>query len=180
MLTQFATTEVAIQKVDLFSSIGIDWKLLLLQTAAFLLLLWFLKKFVYPSLVAMLDRREKQIEESIKAAANAEKNALEAQERTTTIMKKARREADELLASAKDEAAILVETAEKKSREKAERIVKDAEAEIQNDIEKARVALKKQTIELVAVATEKVVGKAVAADVDEKLIKSAVTEADKS
>ena len=76
-LTQFANSETA-EKADLFSSIGIDWKLLVLQTIAFLILLWFLKKFVYPSLVAMLDKREKMIEESVRAARVAEKNAAAA------------------------------------------------------------------------------------------------------
>ena len=58
-LITFASAEATEAKQDLFSSIGIDWKLLILQTIAFLILLWFLKKFVYPSLVAMLDKREK-------------------------------------------------------------------------------------------------------------------------
>ena len=65
-LILFANTEATGEKTDLFSSIGIDWKLLALQTLAFLILLWFLKKFVYPSLVAMLDKREAQIKESVK------------------------------------------------------------------------------------------------------------------
>ena len=164
----------------ILGSLGIDVQLLILQSVAFLLLLVILAKFVFPSLNAMLDRRDKKIEDSLKAASEAEKNAVSSQHEVEKMLKKARTEADEMLASAKDEAAALVETAEKKSRERAERIVKDAEAEIQNDIEKARVALKKETVELVAAATEKVVGKAVTSGVDESLIKSAVSEADKA
>lgn len=174
-LTQFAATEA---KADLFSSIGIDWKLLVLQTIAFLILLWFLKKFVYPSLVAMLDRREKMIAESTKAALEAEKNAAAAEEKTAKMIKKARAEADEMLEGAKTEAGNIVDTAEKKSRERAEQIVKDAEAEIARNVDVARKALRQETIDLVAEATEKVVGKTVTDKVDKKIVAGAVKEAE--
>ena len=45
ILTQFASAEAhAAEKADLFSSLGIDWKLLILQTVAFLILLVILRK----------------------------------------------------------------------------------------------------------------------------------------
>ncbi len=175
-LILFANTEATGEKTDLFSSIGIDWKLLALQTLAFLILLWFLKKFVYPSLVAMLDKREAQIKESVKAAAEAEKNAAEAEAKTAALIKEARKQADEMLDSAKTEAAGLVEGAEKKSRERAEQIMKNAEAEIAMSVTAAKKALRKETVELVAEATEKVVGKAVNASVDKKVVADALEE----
>ena len=62
ILTQFASAEAhAAEKADLFSSLGIDWKLLILQTVAFLILLVILRKWVYPPLAAMLDKREKDM-----------------------------------------------------------------------------------------------------------------------
>ena len=60
LLIQLASAPA--EKSDLFSSIGIDWKLLALQTVAFLVLLWILKKWVYPPIAAMLDKREAAIE----------------------------------------------------------------------------------------------------------------------
>lgn len=178
ILTTFASSEAAAEKSDLFTSIGIDWKLLLLQTVAFLILLWFLKKFVYPSLVAMLDRREKLIEESVAAARDAEKNAAEAEEKTTKLMKEARKQAHEMLSSAKAEATSLVDAAEKKSRERAEKIVADAEAEIGRNVEAVKKSLRAETLTLVAEATEKVVGKTVNNTVDQKVIADAVKEAE--
>lgn len=179
IFTQFASSEaVAAEKSDLLSSIGIDWTLLILQTAAFLILLWFLKKFVYPSLLAMLDRREKMIEESVAAARDAEENAAAAEERTAKLMKDARKQADELLTSAKTEATTMVDAAEKKSRERAEQIVADAEAEIQKNVAAAKKSLRAETLGLVAEATEKVVGKTVNASVDKQVVAAAVKEAE--
>lgn len=174
-LSQFAATEA---KPDLFSSIGIDWKLLVLQSIAFLILLLFLKKFVYPSLIAMLDKREKLIEESTKAALEAEKNAAAAEAKTTKLIKQARADADEMLAGAKTEASHMINEAEKKSQRRAEQIVKDAEAEISRSVDIARKTLRRDTLGLVAEATEKVVGKSVTSAVDQKIVAEAVKEAE--
>jgi F-type H+-transporting ATPase subunit b len=177
-VTGFASSSAA--ESGILGSLGIDVQLLVLQTVAFLLLLFILAKWVFPSLNAMLDRRDKAIAESLKAAAEAEKNATNSQHEVEKLLKQARKDADEILATAKIEASNLVDGAEKKSRERADRIVAEAEAEIRHDIEKARIALKKETIRLVAAATEKVVGHSVNADIDQRIIKSAVNEVEKA
>ena len=62
LVTQFASAEAhATDKADLFGSLGIDWKLLILQSVAFLVLLFVLSKWVYPPLAAMLDKRDKDL-----------------------------------------------------------------------------------------------------------------------
>lgn len=177
-LTHFASTETA-AKGDILGTLGIDVQLLIFQTVAFLLLLFVLAKFVFPKLGEMLEKREKLIEDSVQAAKDAEAAANKASDETAKLMKKARKDAEEVVSSAKAEAAAMVETAEKRSRERAEQIVADAESEIKSDIAKARSALKKETIELVAAATEKVVGKSVSSGVDAQIIRSAVNEVEK-
>ena len=106
ILTQFAATEA---KADLFSSLGIDWKMLILQTIAFLILLVILRKWVYPPLVAMLDKREKDLLAADKAAKSARENADKAEKMTNELMRKARGEANEIVAAAREEAAKLAE-----------------------------------------------------------------------
>ena len=91
-------------------------------------------------------------------------------------MKKARKEADELLASAKTEATSVVETAEKKARTRTEQMTADAQAEIARNIAAAKKELRSETLELVAEATEKVVGKTVTSAVDKKVVADAVKE----
>ena len=53
ILTQFANSGAS-EKADLLSSLGIDWTLLALQTVAFLILLFVLRKFVYPPMMEMI------------------------------------------------------------------------------------------------------------------------------
>ena len=76
VVRQFGST--ATENSDLFGSLGINWTLLGLQTLAFVILLLILKKFVYPPLVAMLDKRDEAVKASADAAMEAEKHAAEA------------------------------------------------------------------------------------------------------
>ena len=96
IITQFATTE-AVEDVNLFTSIGIDWKLLLLQVIAFLILLAILRKWVYPPLVAMLDKREAAIKASLESANEAQRAAENAESEVAALLKDAKREAAEIV-----------------------------------------------------------------------------------
>ncbi len=174
ILTQFAATEA---KADLFSSLGIDWKMLILQTIAFLILLVILRKWVYPPLVAMLDKREKDLRAADNAAKSARENADKTEKMTNELMRKARGEANEIVAAAREEAAKVVEEAGAKATAKSEVIVKQAQDEIAKEVEAARKALHNETLDLVAEATGKVLGEKVDAKADAKVIAAAVKEA---
>lgn len=177
LLTQFASSEVTAEKADMFSSIGVDWKLLVLQTIAFLVLLWFLKRFVYPPLVTMLDKRQEQIEESTRAAVEASKRAAQSQDAVDKLLAQARTEAREIVATAKSEAGAMLSDAETKSKQQADSLVAQAQDSIAKEVLAAKKALHNETIELVAQATQKVVGKTVDAKVDSGVIKAALGDA---
>lgn len=176
-MNMILTTMASSGEKDLFASLGIDWKLLVLQTIAFLILLWFLSKFVFPPLTRMLEKREADIEAGVKAAQTAEKKADSAKAEVEKLLKEARREAKDIVTNAKQEATVAVEAADFKAKACAERTVAEAKEQIEKEVLSARKALAKETIELVALATEKVVGKTVTAQMDEKVISAAVKEA---
>ena len=56
---------------DLFASLGIDWKMLLFQIIAFVLLLWILNKYVFPVIIKAIDERENKIAEGQRMAETA-------------------------------------------------------------------------------------------------------------
>lgn len=177
-VTQFAATETGANQ-DIFSTLGIHWELLALQIVAFLILVWALGKWVYPWLMKSVDERQAKIEESVKAAEAAEKKAESAQEDIAAMLKEARKEAKEIVATAKDEATAMVEASDTKAKARAEKIVADAHEQIEKDVIAARKALHNDTIDLVALATEKVVGNLADAKLDRKVIDGAVAEARK-
>ena len=170
-----ATAEPA--QEGIFSALGIDLQLLIVQIVAFLILVWLLGKFVYPLLMKSVDERQKNIKEAAKAAKKAQESAAESEAETAKLLAEARKEAAEIVATAKTEAADIASTSEERARSSAEKIVADAHAQVSKDIEKARRELHDETLELIALATEKIVRKKLDKKADEALIVEALKEA---
>ncbi len=180
LFTQFASEAAhAEEATSPIKALGIDGKLLLFQIVAFLLLTWLLSKYVFPVLMKAVDERQRQIDESNAAAADVASQAAEAETKIAGLLKTARSEAAEIVTTAKEEAAGLIAKSEEKSKVQAERIVAAAHESIEKDILAAKKTLHNETIELVAQATEKVVGKTVTSQVDKKLIADSLKEVEK-
>lgn len=171
----FASTETA-EKADLFGVLGIDWRLLILQTIAFLIMFWVLKKFAYPPLTKALDERQKTIQAGLQAAKDAETKAEKSQAEIEKLLVEARTQASDIMATEKNEASSTIEAAEEKAKTKAQRVLDQAHEQVQQDIAAARKALRKDTIDLVAMATEKVVREKITSSEDKKLVKKSVEE----
>lgn len=169
VFTQFASGNV-------FDALGINWQMLIFQIIGFLVLVWVMGKFVYPVLMKQVDKRHAEIEASTKAAREAEEHAAKAQAEIDKLLRQARKEATDIVGTAKEEATQMMAAAEEKSREHAGRIVDEAHASIARDVEAAKRALHNETIELVAMATQKVVTKAVDVKADSRLIEAALKE----
>lgn len=160
---------------SIFEALGLNWKLLLEQGIAFLILVWILGKFVYPVLIKAIDTRRDQIEAGMKEA-QASQEALEnAEQKVADMIAEARKDADDLLARSHQEAGAVIADAEAKAKERAEQIVTDARAQLEADVAKARSALKAETVQLVAAATEHIVHEKIDGKKDASLIEHALT-----
>jgi len=174
-LRQFAEATEA--QGDIFSTLGIDWRLLIIQIVAFLLLVALLGRFVYPWLMKSVDERQANIEAASKAAVKAQKAAQANQEKVAELLAEARKQAAEIVSTAKLESAEMISTSEKRAQKSAERIVADAHDQLEKDVANARKQLYNDTLELVATATEKVIGAKLDAKTDSDLIANAVKAA---
>lgn len=176
-LALFASEAEAGASQGLFQALGIDVKLLVLQGIAFLILVGLFGKYVYPVLIRAIDKRQEQIEAGTKASEEAQKRANEAEAAVEKQMKEARKQADDIVATAHKEAGDMVAQAEKRAETKAEHIVAEAKASLENDVTAARTALRKETTQLVAAATEKIIGEKLDTTKDSILIERALKEA---
>lgn len=174
VLTHFATEEAATGGI--LGTLGIDVKLLVFQLIAFVLLIVILNKWIFPVFFKIIDKRQAVIEESNRAAVEASKQAEKSQAEIEKMLKQARVEAKDIVATAKDEATEMMRQAEEKSKAEAQHIVAVAHESLAKDVLAAKKALHNETVELVALATEKVVGKTVTKSVDTTLIKDALKE----
>ena len=174
-LTQFA--ETAATNSNFFEALGIDWRLLILQIIAFLILVALLGKFVYPWLMKQVDERQADIEAAATAAVEAKKDAAASHEKTASLLAKARKEAAEIVSTAKLESQEMLTLSEKKAKRTAEQIVADAHVQIDADIARVKKELYNETLDLVTLATKKVIGNELDDKLDNKRIAAAVKDA---
>lgn len=173
-VTQFSA---AAGSPDLFQALGIDVRMLIFQIIGFLVLVFFMGKFVFPILNKSIDQREAAIRDSVKAAEKARTDAAEAEKRIQEQLDEAKKQAADAIEVAQKEAAALLVTAEEKAQKRADHIVEQAESRMKQEIIAARKELRSEAADLVALATEKVLNQKVDAKADAKLIESAIKEA---
>jgi F-type H+-transporting ATPase subunit b len=161
---------------NLLSSLGLDPKLFISQFLAFAILLGILAKFVYPPLIKSIDDRRAKIEAGLKEAQESHKALEEAEDRIEALLADARKEADEIVARSHAEATTMVAEAEVKAKQRGERLIADARNQLDADIAKARAVLKKDTIKLVTLATEKVIHEKLDGAKDAVLVESAIQQ----
>ena len=159
---------------ELFSKLGIDWKLLIAQIVNFLVLLFVLWKFAYGPIIAMLEKRQKKIEKGLKDAEDAHKKLEESADMQKEIFKYARIEAKDIVEKAhmqaeKSKSEIAVE-----AKLQSEKIITDAKAQIEQEKQKTIVEIKSEIGGLVAAATEKIVGEKMDSEKDKKLIEESL------
>lgn len=178
-LSHFAA-ETTATNPNLFIALGIDWRLLIIQIIAFLLLVFLLSKFVYPWLMKSVDERQANIEAAAQASAEAQKAAEENKAAVAELLAEARKEANEILSTAKLESNNTLAASEKKASQVAERIVAEAHEQVEKDVASARKTLYNDTLDLVSMATEKVIATKLDKKTDDRLVADAVATASKA
>lgn len=159
------------------SALGLDAKAFLFQLITFVIILLVLRKFVFPKLVTTLEERRKAVEQSLDQAKEAAEALAKAEEKIEGLLREARVQADDLVKLGHKEAAGIIEAAETKAADRAEYIVGEAKAQMDNELRAARMALKQQTAQLVAAATEQIIRQKLDAKTDNTLIVKALEEA---
>lgn len=174
LIVASASTEHA--NGGLLGALGIDWKLLIEQALAFLVLVAILGKFAYPALIKAVEGRREQIEAGLKEAKESHEVLVKAESKVEDALAQARKDADSIIARSQQEAGSLIAEAEAKAKQRAEQIVTDARAQLDADVRKAREALKQDAVKLVALATEQIIHEKLDDKKDQNLIKDALAK----
>jgi len=129
------------------------------EVVSFGILLWVLYKFAFPPILKILEERERKIRENLE---QAERHRLEAERKLQEYEAKlnaASRDAEAVMAQAKERAQRLLEENEQRLMADAERIKGDTAREIEHERRKAIQEIRAQTTDLVLLVAEKVVGR---------------------
>lgn len=146
------------------------------QLFFFLLLLFLLKKYAFGPLMNIMEERElhvaNEIEEAEQSRLEAEKSAKEAAEQ----LLQTKQEAQKMMQDAKNAGIEQEKSIIELARQEADRLKEAAQADIQDEKEKALQALQDQVASLSVLIASKVIEKELTAQDQEKLINEYIKE----
>ena len=143
---------------------------LIAQLVVFLLLAWFTAKFVWPPITRALDERAKKIADGLAAADRAKAELASASKEVEQELARSHQDSAHRLHEAERRAQAMIEEARRKAEETGEGIVAQARAEAEQQLVKAREALRDQVAALAVKGAEAILQREVNAQVHADLL----------
>ena len=126
------------------------------QMIAFALFVWFCMKYVWPPIIGAMQERANKIADGLEAADRADKDLELAQEAATKKLHDAKQEAASIIDAANKRAAQIVDEAKNQAREEGDRLKAAAQAEIEQEMNRAKEVLRGKVASLAIAGAEKV------------------------
>ncbi|MCF5140000.1 F0F1 ATP synthase subunit B [Pseudomonas edaphica] len=146
------------------------------QSLAFLIFVVFCMKFVWPPVIAALHERQKKIADGLDAATRAARDLELAQEKAGHQLRDAKAQAAEIIEQAKKRGNQIVEEAVEKARIDADRVKVQAQAEIEQELNSVKDALRAQLGALAVGGAEKILGATIDQNAHAELVNKLAAE----
>lgn len=146
------------------------------QSITFFVFVWFCWKFIWPPIVKAMHDRQIAIGEGLAAAERAEKDLKLAQHRATDQLREAKEEAAKLIEQARAQASNMIEHAKDEARAEGDRLREAQSAELLQEVNRAKEALRGQVAALALSGAEKVLARAIDRSAHDELLKQLVAE----
>lgn len=143
---------------------------LIIQMIVFLMLVGFTMKYVWPPIAKALDERVQKIADGLAAADKARSELSSANKRVEQELAQSRTESASRMAEAERRALTIIEEAKAKAVEEGNKIIASAKADAQQQVVKAREALREQVAVLAVKGAEQILRKEVNANVHADLL----------
>lgn len=146
------------------------------QMVAFALFVWFCQAKVWPLFMNVLDERRQKIADGLEAAARAEKDLELAQAASTDQLKEAKADAAAIIDQANKRASQIVEEAKNQAREEGQRILVAANAEIEQEMNRAKEELRSQISSIAVAGAEKILETSIDQAANEEMLNKLAAE----
>jgi F-type H+-transporting ATPase subunit b len=126
------------------------------QMITFAVLVWFIKGVLWQPMLRMLDARKKRIADGLAAAERGLREQELGEKRATEVLHEARERANEVIALAQKRASDIIEEAKEAGRAEGGRMVAAAQAEIEQEMNRAREQLRRDVLTLAIRGAEQI------------------------
>ena len=145
------------------------WTLICFGIAFFVL-----RKFAFGPIQKTIDERRDRIRQAVEEADNARNEARELLEQNRAILAQARSESGNILAEARKVADAQIERAKQEAEVERQRRLEDTRKQIDAETVRAIGQIRSEVADLTLEATERVVGKVLDAEDQQRLVREAV------
>lgn len=140
------------------------------QTISFALFVLFCMKFVWPALISIMEEREKKIADGLEAADRADKDLELAQKKAGQQLREAKEQAAAIIEQANKRANQIVEEAKDQAVVEGDRLKVAAQAQIEQDVNRAKEELRGKVAALALAGAEKVLGASIDENANSELV----------
>ncbi|MBO0613072.1 MAG: hypothetical protein RL122_68 [Pseudomonadota bacterium] len=140
------------------------------QMIVFSILVWFVKSVLWEPMLKVLEDRKARIADGLAAAEKGKHEEELARKHALDELKKAKAEAAEIVAQGQKRAAEIVDEAKNAAVEEAGRVKVAAQADIEQEVSRARETLRTQVSALAVAGAEKILGKEIDAKAHAKAL----------
>ena len=142
----------------------------------FLVLLAILARFAWRPLLNALESREQSIRQALDDAQKAKQELERLEQESMQITRKARAEAEAIIASSRADAERLREEMRQKARSEADAIVKNAERQIQLETARAVQQIRAEAVDLSLQIASKILQRNLSKEDNERLIEDTLQQ----
>ncbi|MGB0446861.1 MAG: F0F1 ATP synthase subunit B [Pseudomonadales bacterium] len=146
------------------------------QIISFVIFVLICMKYVWPPLTAALAERQKKIAEGLDAADKAARDLEAAQQSVEAELQESKARAAELIEQANKRASQIIDEAKTAAQSEGDRIKAAAQAEIEQEVNRAKEALRAQVATLAVTGAEKILGASVDMNNHQELVDKLAAE----
>ena len=146
------------------------------QTIAMIVFVWFCMKFIWPLIIEMMEERQTQIAEGLAAADKGNRALEEAEVEKASILDEARGQAREIIDQANNRGSSIVDEARVEAGTEKDRILASAQAEVEQEANRAREELRTQVGVIAFSGAEKILQREIDANAHKDLLDKLAAE----
>ncbi len=160
-----------------FETLGINLPGLFWHTLNFLVLLFVLKRFLFPPVLRMLDERQARIRESMERAEQIQAESARAAETVKAQLDDARREGQNIINNASQIAQRIQTERQQQAQAEYEAILRRAQEDAAREREQAFAELRAQVADLAVLAAERIIHRQLDPATQRQLVNEFLAEA---
>ncbi len=158
---------------ELIEKLGIDWRLLIFNTITLLIVMGVLQRFAFKPLMAMIERRQKDMSDAVDHAQRVKAEAEAAAAQKAVVIQQAKAEAANIVQTAKHDGDRLRQQLVEQAKADVAAVNAKGQQQLAQDKQRMLSEAQGELAGLVVSATEKVIGDVLTDAAHEKLAAAA-------